>query len=399
MAKKKVYLISNYFHFASEKASNRYRELAEMLCKDPEIELEVITSKFYQRTYEYRTDLEALQKSAPFKATFVDETPYKKSICVERLLASRSFAKSVMTYIKSQPKPDLIYQVVPTLDVADAVGKYAKKNGIPLVVDVQDLWPEAFKMAINIPVLSDIAFMPFMAKVNAIYKRADGVCAVSQSYVDRVLKVNKTCKDSAAVFIGINLDAFDENAKNNLVKQEEFTLAYCGSLSKSYDIRLVIDALALMEHAPRFLVMGGGPDLEDLKHYAQEKQVDVTFTGFLPYEKMCGLLCGCHMTVNPIVGKSVASIINKHGDYAACGLPVINTQNSPEYCRLVEEYQMGFNCVQEGPEALAGKIRALMDDPELREKMGRNARKCAQERFNRINTYPNLIRVIKGLLK
>ena len=55
MSKKKVFLISNYFHFASEKSSNRYRELGELLSKEPDIELEVITSKFYQRTYEYRT--------------------------------------------------------------------------------------------------------------------------------------------------------------------------------------------------------------------------------------------------------------------------------------------------------------------------------------------------------
>ena len=400
MSKKKVLLISNYFHFASEKSSNRYRELAELLCKQPDIELELITSKFYQRTYQYRTDLEALTKDIPFKATFVDERAYHKSICVDRLLASRDFGKNVLRYLRTQPKPDLIYQVVPTLDVADAVSKYAKKNGIPLIVDIQDLWPEAFKMAINLPVISDIAFYPLLRKANGIYKRADAICAVSQSYVDRALQVNKTCKVSQAVYIGINLEVFDRNAQAFAPeKPAEMTLAYCGSLSKSYDIRLVIDALALLgEQAPHFLVMGGGNDLEMLKGYAAEKGVDATFTGFLPYEEMCGRLCRCDMTVNPIVGDSVASIINKHGDYAACGLPVINTQNSTEYCALVEGYQMGFNCVGTGARDVADKIALLMQDADLRAQMGKNARRCAEEKFNRIHTYPLLVQTIRKFL-
>lgn len=398
MNKKKVLLISNYFHFASEKASNRYRELGELLSKEPDIELEVITSKFYQRTYEYRKNLDELAATAPFKVTFCDETPYYKSICLARLKASMCFAKSVLNYIKSQPKPDLIYQVVPTVDVAYAVSKYAKENNIPLVIDIQDLWPEAFKMALPIPVVSDILFSPYLFKVNAIYKRADAVCAVSQTYVDRALRVNKTCKKTEAVYIGINLDVFDENVRKNPPKKsDKITLAYCGSLSKSYDIRLVIDALATMDNAPHFLVMGGGNDLEPLKEYAKSKNVDVTFTGFLPYDEMCGLLCGCQITVNPILGESVASIINKHGDYAASGLPVINTQSSKEYCDLVEEYNMGFNCVQQGPEALAEKISLLMNDAELRRQMGANARRCAEEKFNRINTYPAIVKLIKEL--
>lgn len=397
--KKKVVLISNYYHFASEKSSNRYRELAEMLSAEQDIELEVITSKFYQRTYQHRTNFDELTKDIPYKATFCDERGYHKSICIARLLSSRSFAKSVLKYLKSQPKPDLIYQVVPTLDVAAAVSKYANKNNIPLVIDVQDLWPEAFKMAINIPVISDICFSPMRWQANAIYKRADKVCAVSESYVKRVLKINKKNTTGTAVFIGINLGVFDKNAEENKTeKSERLTLAYCGSLSKSYDIRLVIDALATMKNPPQFLVMGGGNNLEDLRNYAKEKNVDAVFTGFLPYSEMCGKLCAADMTVNPIIGSSVASIINKHGDYAASGLPVLNTQNSPEYCRLVEDYNMGFNCVGATAEELAEKIEFLMNNEELRLEMGKNARRCAEEKFDRRKTYESLVNTIKTTL-
>ena len=396
---KRIVIISNYFHFAQEKASNRYRELAELLSAEPDIEVEVITSSFYQRTYQHRTNCEELVKDIPYKAHFAYEPGYKKSISPKRIISQTVFAKNVMRYLKAQPKPDLIYQVFPTPEVANSVSCYAKKHGIPLIVDIQDLWPEAFKMALNIPVINDVLFAPYNIMANSIYKRADALCAVSKTYIERAKTVNKTCNDTQAVYIGINLKKFDENVqKNKREKDSQISLAYCGSLSTSYDIRLVIDALSLMKNPPKFIVMGGGNDLEPLKEYAKNKNVDAEFTGFLPYEEMCGILCSCDITVNPIVGTSVASIINKHGDYAASGLPVINTQNSDEYCNLVNEYQMGINAVGCSAPELAQKIQLLMDNEDVRLQMGKNARRCAEEKFDRAVTYPEIVKTVRKFL-
>ncbi|MBO5415101.1 MAG: glycosyltransferase family 4 protein [Clostridia bacterium] len=396
--KKKVYLITNYFHFASEKASNRYRELAEMLSRESDIELEVITSAFYQRTKKFRENQEELASGVPYKVTFIYEPGYQKNVSLGRLKTSRVFAKNTLKYIKSQPKPALIYQVVPTLDVASSVGKFANDNGIPFVLDVQDLWPEAFKMALNIPVVSDILFAPYTALANKAYKSADAVCAVSKTYVERVLSVNKKCDSGHPVFIGINLAVFDENAKGAEKAGDRVKLAYCGSLSESYDIKLVIDALALLENPPLFVVMGDGSSKQNFENYAKEKNVEAEFIGYLPYSDMCRELCSCDITINPIIGSSVATIINKHGDYAACGLPVINTQRSEEYCELVEDYEMGFNSVSGDASELAEKIRILTEDEALRRRMGENSRRCAEEKFDRRNTYKELVEVIKGLI-
>jgi glycosyltransferase involved in cell wall biosynthesis len=109
---------------------------------------------------------------------------------------------------------------------------------------------------------------------------------------------------------------------------------------------------------------------------------------------MCGILKGCDIVVNPIVGSSAATIINKHGDYAASGKPVLNTQDSDEYRMLVNEYRMGFNCRNGDAADLAEKLGRLADDPELREEMGRNARRCAEEKFDRAGTYRRLAEAI-----
>ena len=82
---------------------------------------------------------------------------------------------------------------------------------------------------------------------------------------------------------------------------------------------------------------------EEFEKYAKDNNVNSEFLGRLDYEEMVGYLCACNIAVNPISKGAAQSIINKVGDYAAAGLPVINTQESVEYRKLVEDYQIGFN--------------------------------------------------------
>ena len=112
--------------------------------------------------------------------------------------------------------------------------------------------------------------------------------------------------------------------------------------------------------------MGDGPRRNEFESYAREKGVAARFTGMMPYAEMCGLLSACDMVVNPIIAGSAATIINKHADYAASGLPVLNTQECPEYRDLVDEFHMGFNCVNGSGEDLADKLARLLEDPALR---------------------------------
>ncbi|MDO5448478.1 MAG: glycosyltransferase, partial [Clostridia bacterium] len=202
-------------------------------------------------------------------------------------------------------------------------------------------------MVFNVPIVSKLIFWPFEFLANSIYKRADAICAVSNTYCKRAKDVNHKVKDTTSVFIGTELDVFDRYASENQVMRKddgEIWMAYCGTLGTSYNLPLVFEAMKKI-HNPllRFIVMGDGPLMEQFKSKA--KGLNVTFTGRLDYSHMCGMLSACDIVVNPIVGRSVATIINKHADYAACGKPVLNTQKSEEYQILVEKYRMGFNCI------------------------------------------------------
>jgi glycosyltransferase involved in cell wall biosynthesis len=267
---------------------------------------------------------------------------------------------------------------------------------------VQDLWPEAFKMVFNMPIFSNILFFPIKKQADYIYAAADEIIAVSQTYVDRALQVNKKAKKGYSIFLGTELQAFDRFAKDNAVKDKpegEIWIGYVGTLGHSYDLTSVIDALAMLQKKGikniKFIVMGDGPLKTQFEKQAKANNVYVEFTGRLDYGKMVGLLNSCDIAVNPISKGAASSIINKHADYAAAGLPIINTQECQEYRDLISQYEAGLNCDNNNAEDLADKILLLYKNKSMRIEMGKNSRKMAEDKFDRRNSYPLIVKLLK----
>lgn len=391
---KDIVIIANFSRDFSETDNGRFMYLCKELSSDNRVE--IITSDFIHGKNKHE---EPLKTKWPFKITFLHEAGYKKNISVQRFLSHRAWGKEVEKYLLNRDKPDVVYCAVPSLTASLAAAKYCESNNIRFVIDIQDLWPEAFKMIFNIPVLSDILFAPFKKRANEIYSRADAICGVSRTYVDRALKVNKKCSDGQVVFLGTFLRTFDDGAKGPPVVKKntnDVWLGYCGTLSASYDIPCVIEAISHIkdQKAPVLVIIGSGPREQEFKELAAKMGVKTIFTGRLPYDKMCAQLKQCDIVVNPIVKGSAASIINKHGDYAASGLPVLNTQESQEYRDLVDTYHMGFNCKNGDAEDLMTKLVLLINDAKLRKEMGEHSRKCAEEKFDRKTSYRAIINTI-----
>ena len=395
---KDVVIVANFVSGLDGKDNNRFSYLDEKLSSDCSVEL--ISSDFYHTK---KCKREGDYSFFSYKVTLLHEPGYPKNVCFQRFFSHRTFGKNVAKYLKSRKKPDIIYCAVPSLDAAKAASEYAHKNKIRLIIDIQDLWPEAFKMVFRLPVISDIIFAPMVHTANRIYSLADDIIAVSDTYCEHAAKVNKKCNNTHTVFLGTELSDFDDNVKRNKDKYikpaDELWLAYCGTLGTSYDLTCVFDALDIISKnghtPPKFIIMGDGPRKEEFESYAKLKNINAVFTGMIPYDEMCAYLSACDIAVNPIVGSSNASIINKHADYAAGGLPVLNTQKSEEYKALVEKYNMGFNTASGDARDLADKLLRLMYDCELRKNMGRGARKCAEEKFDREKSYSEIYELIK----
>lgn len=394
---KKILIISQYIFMPNENSNARFNYLANIL-DTSKLDVELITSNFSHRDKKHRI-YESLDIN--YKFTMLEEPGYKKNVSLKRFYSHYILSKNLEKYLKSIEKPDIIYCAVPSLDVAKVAAKFAEKNNIRFIIDVQDLWPEAFKMVFKIPIISDLIFCPMKKQADYIYSRADEIVAVSDTYAERAAMVNEKYKNKISVFLGTDLDYFDKLKKENEIVpfDDNIRIAYIGTLGHSYDIRVVIDAIKILNDKGLknilFVVMGNGPLKEQFEEYAKEKDVNCEFTGRLDYNKMVGKLCSCDIAVNPISKGAAQSIINKVGDYAAAGLPVVSTQECNEYRKIVEEYEIGFNVENNDATDLAEKIEKLYYNKELREKFGKNNRKLAEEKFDRKKTYKEIVNLLE----
>ena len=383
-----IVIIANFCGDFTQSDNNRFRYLAKLLSEKHKVEL--ITSDFLHSDKRPRGEV----SDPPLCITQIHEPGYPRNVCLRRFYSHWVLSKNIKKYLKKRKKPDVVYCAIPSLDVAKEAAEYANKNHVPFVLDIQDLWPEAFKMVFNISVVSDLVFWPMKRKADYIYQKADKVITVSETYAERVDKIRKMTVPEV-VFLGTEKAAFDAHAQKKTQESEIIEIVYIGSLEKSYDLENVIRAVSLCSQA-RLVIIGDGSKREMLQQMASDYAVDCEFTGRLQYSDMVGRMSLCDIAVNPIKKGSAGSVINKVCDYAMAGLPVVNTQECEEYCNLLTQYQAGLNCRCEDIQDLADKFQILIEDAQLREQMAKNSRRLGEERFDRQKTYQKICAVLEG---
>ena len=110
----------------------------------------------------------------------------------------------------------------------------------------------------------------------------------------------------------------------------------------------------------------------------KNKNLNVRFTGFIPYEDLKALYSACDIFVLPSFEEGFGIVLT---EALASGKPLIGTKVGG----IPMQRRDGWNgfLVEPGNEKqLAEKIKYLMDHPEEREIMGRNSRKLAEEEFD-----------------
>ena len=381
--------------------NSRFVYLAKKLAQNKENKVEIITSNFShgeKRVFKKAGKLENIT------ITVCKEPGYPKNVCLKRFSSHNKLASNIKEYLDKREKPDVLYVAVPSLSVAEVCADYCRKNKVKFIIDIQDLWPEAFKLVFNVPILSDLLFSKLTFQANKIYKAADEIAAVSETYAKRALKVNSKVLNAAVVYLGTDKEYFDECAKKELSNEavsdqiltllnqpEKVVMAYCGTLGSSYNLSIVFEALKLLDENTLsklvFIVMGDGSRKNEFME--ESEGLPVYFTGFLDYPTMVSLLSRCDFAVNPIAKGAAQSIINKHMDYAMAGLPVINTQECIEYKRLLSKYSAGINCSVEDTNELSNAIFKMVT--QNREIMSKNSRKLGENEFDRASTYNKLV--------
>src|SRR2546425_1780465 len=136
-------------------------------------------------------------------------------------------------------------------------------------------------------------------------------------------------------------------------------------------------------HEAAIIFVGEGPDLPQIKRFFRDRPtLKAYFFPQLPYEEFVRAIGASDVTAFPYPddpmhrAKCSARII----DYMAMGKPVITSAvgQNKEY---IVDGDSGILAPAEDESAFAQKLELLLRNPELRERLGRNAEKRVREKF------------------
>jgi glycosyltransferase involved in cell wall biosynthesis len=157
------------------------------------------------------------------------------------------------------------------------------------------------------------------------------------------------------------------------------TLLYLGRLKRYKRVDLPIRATAALraEGLPvRLIVAGTGDHEDELRGLVDELGLDgaVEFRGFVSEEEKLELFrrAWVHLLTSPKEGWGITNL-----EAAACGTATV-ASDSPGLRDSVVDGETGFLVPHGDVTALATRIRSLIEDPELRDRLGRQARAFAQ---------------------
>lgn len=240
-------------------------------------------------------------------------------------------------------KPDIIIAstVHPLTCIA---GLYvARKLKIPCIIEVRDLWPLSLIKFGKIKENSLISkIMYFVEK--RIYMKADSIIFTMEggkNYItDRNWESKINLNKVKHINNGIIIDRFNQNKKKFVYKDidlddsEKFKIVYTGSLGDAnsvFDIIKTAERLKSKKLPLLFLIFGDGSNLEKLKFYCQEKDIDnVVFKGRVKRDYIPSILS--RSNINIFTGNNsdlyeYGISFNKLFDYLASGKPTVSNLN------------------------------------------------------------------------
>ncbi len=194
----------------------------------------------------------------------------------------------------------------------------------------------------------------------------------------------------------IHLDHFIDFPiiKDNVVPENYYL--YVGRISEEKGLKTLIEA-AIRVNSSKLKIVGDGPLMDEMIAYAnaRDKKKVIEFLGHKSREELFDLYRESKFIVVPSEWYENAGLIIFEA--FACGKPVIGSMigGIPE---LVKDKERGVIFEPGNSENLSALIKYLLDNPDIAEKMGENARKHLASKLNSENHYWKLIKVYNQVI-
>jgi glycosyltransferase involved in cell wall biosynthesis len=125
------------------------------------------------------------------------------------------------------------------------------------------------------------------------------------------------------------------------------------------------------------IIAGDGPDRAELEAAAQRSGRDIRFVGWVDQQQAAAWLSHASMLI--FTSRGPESLSRVLIEASALGVPIaaMNTGGTPD---IVKHEETGL--LSATPDALADDVKRLREDPDLRQRLGENARRHAEHTFD-----------------
>ena len=292
-----------------------------------------------------------------------------------------------------------IYGTSPILSAIPAIF-IARMRRIPVVLWVQDLWPESLVVTgfvRNRYLLAAVAVV-----VKCIYRSCDLILVQSDAFVDEVTAMAGGRPVRVHYNPGEVVAAADAIAAPKLAG--EFIVVFAGNLGSVQALDTIIDAVELLrDHSDiRFALVGSGSRSAWLAEQIETRGlVNCTLVGRLPAAAMPAIFAQADVLLvslvpNPAMDKTVPS---KVPTYMAAGKPIIAALNG-EGARVVALAGAGPVARAGSASDLAAAVLAVHAmSPEERAKLGAAARAFFATTYSPDVLTPRLLAAFEDVIR
>lgn len=307
----------------------------------------------------------------------------RKTGAIYRLLNYNSYSYSSSRFVGSLPDDyDVVFinQLSPVM-MAKAGIKYAKRHHKPCVLYCLDLWPKS--LAVGGISESSLIYRYYHRVSARIYRSIDKILITSRSFSDYFEKEFGIDKSKITY-----LPQYAEELFSDIPPKKPDTvcdLVFAGVVGTAQSVITIVKAAEILKDKPvRFHIVGSGIELENLRKYADEHQLNnIVFYGRKPLVEMPRYYAMADAMLLTLQADPVLSMTlpGKLQSYMSAGKPVIAAIDG-EAQRVIDEAGCGYCSPAEDPEALAENIRRFVADND-KQNLAHNARAYYEQHFDK----------------
>jgi glycosyltransferase involved in cell wall biosynthesis len=293
--------------------------------------------------------------------------PDRSTSIIKRAISYISFSVAVLGVgIFKIPKCDIILSYSPPLTVVVSAAIISRIKKVPLVVNIQDMWPDTL-------ISSGMIKKGFVANIidtvaNWIYREASAVVVISSGFKAH-LENKGVAKEKVQFISNWSDDCQHKDVAPHVsaslrerlgINQDDFVVMFAGNMGPAQGLDSVVDAAIELssQRNIKFLFVGDGLSLQGLQSRVSECHiVNVVFAGrvnaseMYKYYGICDALL-IHLKRDPLFE---ITIPHKLLTYLMVGKPIVSAVNG-EVNAIVESAGAGSVCQSEDFKGIANAV-------------------------------------------